>query len=235
MKHLTACSVLSLIGSLLGAPCVAQEAKPKQDLEQLKLTAEQFLQTQASQLPGQVSIDVNPPDKRLNLPACSAPVAFFPNGSKAWGKTTVGVRCLTPSSWTIFMQASVKVQAQYVAAAVAVAAGQQIHASQLMLLQGDLTSMPGGVITDMQQVLGKTSAIALAAGAPLRQEALRKQNVVQQGQIVKLVSNGPGFSVSAEARAINSAADGQMVQVKTASGQQISGMAMASGVVQVNY
>jgi flagella basal body P-ring formation protein FlgA len=64
---------------------------------------------------------------------------------------------------------------------------------------------------------------------------LRSQQVISSGQLVKLVSSGPGFTVSSEARAINNASDGQLVQVKTASGQHISGIAQAGGIVRVSY
>jgi len=49
------------------------------------------------------------------------------------------------------------------------------------------------------------------------------------------VSSGPGFRVSAEARALNSAAEGQIAQARTASGQVVSGVAKAGGVVEVAY
>ena len=228
--------VASLVFTLFSTSVHAQEAKfEKQNLQDLRQVAEQFLQSQTTNLPGQVSIQIGNIDARLNLAACPAPQAFLPQGSKAWGKTTVGVRCASPSKWTMFLQAQVKVQADYVAAAVPLAAGQTIQANHLLLLQGDLSSMPAGVLTDMQSALGRMSAQAVAAGAPLRQDALRNAQVISAGQLVKLVSSGPGFRVASDARAINNASDGQAVQVKTMSGQQISGIAQAGGIVQVTY
>lgn len=229
-------SCLFLVASSSLAQSLPQDAaRPaRQALEQLSQRAEQFLQEQSATLPGQVSIQVGKADARLNLPACANLQAFFPNGSKAWGKTTVGVRCSQPA-WSIFLQAQVRVQADYVAAAVPLLPGQAIQAHQLMLLQGDLTSLPAGTVTDMQSVLGRSSAQALAAGAPLRQDWLRAQTVIQSGQLVKLVASGTGFRVVSEARAINQAADGQQVQVKTAQGQQLVGIAQAGGIVQIIY
>ena len=56
-----------------------------------------------------------------------------------------------------------------------------------------------------------------------------------QGQSVKLVSQGPGFKVSSDGRAINNALEGQIAQVRSASGQVISGVARAGGIIEVNY
>jgi flagella basal body P-ring formation protein FlgA len=52
---------------------------------------------------------------------------------------------------------------------------------------------------------------------------------------VKLVSEGPGFRVSAEGRALGNAADGQLVQVRAPSGQTVSGIARSGGIVEVRY
>jgi flagellar basal body P-ring formation protein FlgA len=223
---------------LLTSPlALAQQAPaaPRQDLAALKLVAEQYLKAQSAGLPGEASIEVGALDPRMSLAACPAPQAFQQPGARAWGKTTVGVRCTAPSAWTVYIQAKVAVQGEYVAAAVPLAQGQPIQQSQLVLVKGDLAAMPNGVVTDMAQAVGRSSTISLPSGAPLRLDALRSKPVVQQGQLVRVVSAGAGFKVSAEARAIGSAAEGQVVQVRTPAGAIISGVAQAGGLVEVVF
>ncbi|HEY6043663.1 MAG TPA: flagella basal body P-ring formation protein FlgA, partial [Nitrosospira sp.] len=58
---------------------------------------------------------------------------------------------------------------------------------------------------------------------------------VIQNQSVKLVSSGHGFSVSAEGRALNNAEEGQLVQVRSASGSLVSGIARTGAIVEVSY
>jgi flagella basal body P-ring formation protein FlgA len=77
--------------------------------------------------------------------------------------------------------------------------------------------------------------VSLAAGTPLRVDTLRSRPVVQQGQAVRLVTNGNGFSVSAEGKAIGNAGDGQIVQVRTPAGSVVSGTARAGGMVEVAF
>jgi flagella basal body P-ring formation protein FlgA len=206
-----------------------------QNVNALRTVVEQFLQTQTAGLPGTVTVKVGAIDARTALAACPAPEAFLQPGARAWGKTTVGVRCTAPSNWTIFVQAQVNVQAEYVAAALPLAQGQAIEQSQLVLVKGDIAAMPNGIITDMAQAIGRTPTVSLAAGTPLRLDTLRSKPVVQQGQAVRLVSNGNGFSVSAEGKAIGNAGDGQVVQVRTPSGSVISGTARAGGMVEVAF
>jgi flagellar basal body P-ring formation protein FlgA len=145
------------------------------------------------------------------------------------------VRCAAPTPWTVYIQSQVSVQAEYVAAAMPLVQGQTIAASQLAMVKGDLAALPNGVLTDMAQAVGRSSTMSLASGAPLRADMLRSKPVVQQGQAVRVVSAGAGFSVSTEARAIGTAGDGQVVQVRTKNGAILSGVAKAGGLVEVVF
>ncbi|KQX96716.1 MULTISPECIES: flagellar basal body P-ring formation chaperone FlgA [Massilia] len=224
-----------LIGAAALAHAQTTPAGGRQNVNTLRTVVEQFLRTQTAGLPGTVTVKVGAIDARTALAACPAPEAFLQPGARAWGKTTVGVRCTAPSNWTLFVQAQVNVQADYVAAALPLAQGQPIEQSQLVLMKGDIAAMPNGIITDMAQAIGRTPTVSLVAGTPLRLDTLRSRPVVQQGQAVRLVTSGNGFSVSAEGKAIGNASDGQIVQVRTPSGSVVSGTARSGGMVEVAF
>jgi flagella basal body P-ring formation protein FlgA len=211
---------------------VPARAQPAQDGGAVRKVVEQFLQTQSAGLPGKVTITVGQVDPRMALAACPDPQAFQQPGARAWGKITVGVRCTAPS-WTVYIQAQVNVIAEYVAAAAPLAQGQPIDASQLAIVKGDLAALPNGIVTDMAQAIGRTPTISLPAGTPLRLDNLKSKPVVMANQTVRVISNGAGFSVSAEGRALTNAAEGQVVQVRTPSGAMLSGTAKAGGIVEV--
>jgi flagella basal body P-ring formation protein FlgA len=233
---LTVFALLSALPLLAtSAPAAPAPVSARQDPAALRATVEQFLLTQAAGLPGEVSVKVGAVDPRTALAHCPAPEAFLQPGARAWGKTTVGVRCTAPSAWTIYIQAQVNVKADYVAAAVPLAQGQAVEQGQLVLVKGDIAAMPNGIITDMAQAIGRTPTVSLAAGTPLRLDTLRSKPVVQQNQAVRLVLNGNGFSVSSEGRAIGTAGEGQVVQVRTAAGTVVSGTAKAGGMVEVAF
>ncbi|QJD89401.1 flagellar basal body P-ring formation protein FlgA [Duganella dendranthematis] len=223
----------ALLAIALSASAAAQPGR--QDIAAIKRTVEQFLQVQAGGLPGQVTVTVGAIDPRMQLAACPDPQAFFMPGARAWGKTTVGVRCATPATWTVYIQANVTVVGEYIAAAAPLVQGQPIDANQLTVLKGDLTMLPAGIATDASQVIGRSASVSLPPGTPLRLDTLRSKPVVQSGQLVRLVSSGSGFSVSAEGRAMSTAGDGQVVQVKTGNGQQITGIAKTGGMVEVAF
>jgi flagella basal body P-ring formation protein FlgA len=201
----------------------------------IQAAIEDYLRVQTGGLPGEATFNVGAIDPRLAVGQCGAMEVFTPPGSRLWGTSSVGVRCNAPAPWTIYVGVTVRVRGTYVATARALAPGQPLTQADLALMQGDLTQMPAGVLTDPAQAIGKTSAAPLAAGQPVRSDLLRTPFAVQQGQSVKLVSTGPGFRVTAEGRALVNASHGQVAQVRTASGQTVSGIAMNDGTVEVRF
>jgi flagella basal body P-ring formation protein FlgA len=229
-------SLIAAFGLLLTISAAAQPPQAaKQEPRLIRQTVEKFLHLQTTGMPGDVAIEVGGLDPRLNLPACPSLHPFLPTGSRTWGKTTVGVRCNAGMSWTVYVQATVRVHGDYYVTAAPLAQGAVLEEAQLAKVRGDLAALPAGVITDPEQAVGKALAMPLAAGLPLRQDMLRSQPVVQQGQVVRIVVNGPGFSLSNEGRALASGTDGQLVRARTQHGQIVSGIAKSGGVVVVTY
>jgi len=203
--------------------------------DSLTSTLEHYLQTQTQGLPGKVSYHIGQLDPRTQLSPCSAFEPFLPAGSRLWGKATVGVRCLGPATWTVYVPVQVNVSGNYLVSARPIAAGQLLGSGDIVSRSGDLSSLPTSILTDPAQAVGKTIKNSIAAGQPLRSDWLIAPWAVQQGQSVKLVSTGAGFSVSSEGKALNNAVEGQVVQVRTGSGQTISGIARPGGIVEVSY
>jgi flagellar basal body P-ring formation protein FlgA len=199
----------------------------------LHATLDDYLRTQTQGLPGKVSYRIGELDRRTQLAPCAAFEPFLPTGSRLWGKATVGVRCLGPANWTVYVPVQVNVLGDYLISARTMPAGHVIGSADVVVRSGDLATLPANVITDQAQAIGKTVKNGFGAGQPLRSDLLLTPWAVQQGQNVKTVSSGPGFSVSSEGKALNNAAAGQVVQVRTNGGQTVSGIARPGGVVEV--
>lgn len=230
VRRLIFCFGMTFIMSLT-TPVYAVE---KQKIPPILKIVENFLRGETVDFPGRVSFNLGTVDPRLSLPLC--PVAlepFTPTGTRLWGQAMVGVRCNGQAGWTIHVPVSIKVMANVVHAIKPLAYGQQVGASDILLQEADLAQLPGGIFTDMDQVVGKTLLSSVAVGQPLRQEILRAPFVIQQGQTVRLQTRGQGFSVSAEGKALTAAAEGQVIQVRINSGRTVSGIARSDGVVEV--
>jgi len=218
---------------LLGAANLCQASIGRVQIAQIQRSVAQLLRSQTAGLPGKVSFTLGTIDARLNLHVCAAPEAFIPPGVRLWGNASVGVRCDGSQPWTIYIPVSVKVLADVVVAAHELAQGQSIQASDLAVQKADLGRLPLAVITDPRQALGRIATLSIAPGQPLRQDLLRSPPVIQQGQSVTVRALGPGFQVSAEGRAVNTAAEGQIAMVRTDTGRTVSGIAHLGGIVDI--
>lgn len=225
MKHI----MTLLLISCLAAVCQRAGASADPIID----TAERYVRLQTQGLPGKVSVSIGQIDARTQLPPCTAHEAYTPQGARLWGKTNIGVRCLGPNVWSVLVPVQISVTSQYVTTARPLTAGQLIQPGDLITISGDLALQPAGVVTDPAAAVGKTLRNPLAAGQALRADQLLAPLVIRQGQTVRLISKGPGFSVSGEGKAINNAAEGQIAQIRMPSGQVVSGVAKADGTAEI--
>lgn len=218
---------------LLGATALCHASIDQAQLAQIHRSVEQLVRHQTAGLPGKVSFTLGAIDTRLNLPTCSAPEAFIPAGARLWGNASVGVRCSESNLWTIYVPVSIKILTGVVVAAHALAQGRSIELSDIVVQEADLGQLPGAVITEPRQAIGRIVTLSIAPGQPLRQDLLRAPPVIQQGQSVTLRAQGVGFRVSAEGKAVTNAAEGQVAQVRTPSGQTVNGIARIGAIVDI--
>lgn len=198
-----------------------------------RAAVDRLLQAQTAGLPGKVDIRVEAPASGP-LPACDALEAFLPRGAAVWGRVSVGLRCHSElKPWTRYVLARVAVEGRYFVAARNIDTGQALGASDFIARDGDLTALPRSVVTDPAELQGVVAANRIAAGAPLRRELMRGVAVIQQGQTIKVVAEGPGYVVSTEARAMSSASAGAAVRAKTVDGRMVSGVADEEGQIRL--
>lgn len=196
-----------------------------------RAVVERFLASQTAGLPGRVEISIDTPMSGT-LPPCEALEPFLPAGTRLWGRLSVGLRCLADPPWTRYLPAHIAVIGSYYVAARPINAGQALSPADAVARQGDLSSLPDSVIVDAAQLGGVTASNRIASGAPLRRELLRAVAVVQQGQTIKVLTQGSGFVVSSEGKAMTNAAVGATVQVKMRGGQLLSGIVRPDGSVE---
>ena len=224
-------SILAFL--LLGGASLCHASIEQAQLAQIHKAVDQLVHNQTAGLPGKVSFTLGAIDTRLNLPACPAPEAFIPAGARLWGNASVGVRCGGSNPWTIYIPVSIRILAGVVIAAHALAQGRSIELTDLAVQEADLGQLPGAVITEPGQAVGRIVTLSVAPGQPLRQDLLRSPPVIQQGQSVTLRAQGAGFKVSAEGKAVTNAAEGQVAQVRTPTGRTVNGLARLGGIVDI--
>lgn len=225
--------IFLLAGSLLALP--APTVSARQDPAPVRKAIESWLKVQTRGLPGEVSWEVGGLDPGNQLGPCGSFDISRPAGARPWGRTNVVVRCLGEAGWRVHVPVHVRVKADYLISARPIPQGQAVSADDLATELGDLSELPGSILTDAALAVGKVAASSIPAGRPLRADMLKSQTVIRQGQTVRVVSRGPGFAVANEGRALANVQEGQVAQVRLGSGQVVSGVAKPDGTVEVPY
>lgn len=227
--YLNIATLLFALLSSLSSPLRAADVEP------IKQAIAEFMDVQKDSLPGKAHYRIGTINAGGLAVGCRNVVASMDNGARPWGKTHVNVRCTEGATWNLYVPVEIHVAVDYLVSARPLRAGQPIAESDLARLPGDLADLPTGILTDPAQALGQSYRISLPAHRPLRAEMLRPPLVVRQGQSVMIVSEGAGFKVANEGRALNDAAAGQVVQVRLDSGKNIRGIAKSDGTITVAY
>lgn len=194
------------------------------------------LTRQNVQVPAGARVEVLPGelDPRLKLAPCAQIEPHLPAGSRPWGRTRVGLRCVSgPVRWNVYLPLTVRVWAPAVVAASDLAAGHTLAASDLKLAEVDLAASNSPIHTAVATVVGRTLATALPAGSALRADALRQRQWFQAGDTVTVVAQGAGYAVSGEGQALGHGVEGQPVRVRTDSGRILTAMPVGTRRVEV--
>jgi len=145
------------------------------------------------------------------------------------------MRCRDGASWTVFIPATIKVYGNALTAKKSLMFGTAPADNDVESIESELSREPGTPVTDLKQIEGRVLAKAVFAGQILRMEQFRTTPAVSQGDQVKLIAIGAGFSISADGEALAHAQDGQNVRVKTDTGRIVSGIARTGRVVELRF
>jgi flagella basal body P-ring formation protein FlgA len=180
-------------------------------------------------------ITVGDIDSRLRLAACDRTEVFLHAGARLWGRSFVGYRCLQRPGWSISVPVTVRLFGPALVAAQSLPALQTISASAVRREEVEVTREPGGVVNDAAQLEDQVCTRSLEPGQPIPLNALRAVPAVGQGDSVKLVGVGNGFSISTDGIALATAAAGESVRVRVESGRTVSGVARKGRIVEVGF
>jgi len=188
-----------------------------------------------ARVPVRVEVTAGQADPRLRLAPCQRVDVHWPAGQRPWGRTRIGLRCAAgPVAWSITVPLQVRVWAPAVVAAVPLPAGTVLDQRHLRLGEVDWAERDTPVLLDAADILGRTMATAVPAGAAVRVEQLRRRQWFAAGDPVRVVAAGPGFAVSGEGVALTPGLEGQAVRVRTESGRVVTGMAAGDKLVEVS-
>jgi len=200
-------------------------------------TVRSFVQNELGTIEGasRVDISVGQTESRQHPAPCDRAEPFARSGARLWGRSFVGLRCVSGAQWTINVPVQVRVYGAALVAVRALAPGQPIDAADVRTEEVEWTRDPQGVVRDIAQLRRRAPIRAIEPGEPIGLAVLREVPAVAQGDPVKLIGRGQGFSVTTDAVALSAAPAGQPVRVRLESGKILTGTAREGRIVEVAF
>ncbi len=132
----------------------------------------------------------------------------------------------------IFCLLAAPAAADTVLAARTIRAQSLITAQDLVVKNVDVI----GAISDPSLVAGQEARVALYAGRPIRPGDVGPPALVERNQIISLIYDSSGLSITAEGRSLSRAGPGEHVRVMNMSSRiTVSGQVLSDGRVLVSY
>lgn len=173
-------------------------------------------------------------DARLTLAPCARVDAYLPSGVPAWGATRMGLRCTDGRvRWNVYLPVTVQVWAPAVVVMNALPAGARLAESQLGRAEIDWAASASPAFSRNDDLAGRTLVRPLVAGQALRGADLQPRKWFSQGDTVRIVANGSGYSISAEGEALGPGVDGQPARVRVESGRVLVGRPVGDRCIEV--
>lgn len=135
--------------------------------------------------------------------------------------------------WVGSIQVNVSAKRNHLAAVRALQVGSTLDASELVMVESDWSSLPDDVVTEPEQVLGRTLVRSIAAGTPLTLNLVRQTSVIRTGERVRVQLSGSNFVVAGEGQALQAGAAGEQIRIKMGGGQVLNATVVRQGLVEV--
>lgn len=186
-------------------------------------------------LPLRMEVTVGTLDPRLRLAPCTRVEPYLPAGTRLWGRTRLGLRCVEGGTpWNVFLPVTVKAFGPAWVVTRPVAPGATLTPEDAMESEVDWAAENSPVAANPDLWVGQIAARALVPGQALRQSMVRPPQVFKVGAQVRVVAQGPGFAIAAMGQAMAAGAVGQTVRVRMDNGKIVSGIVSADGTIAVS-
>lgn len=173
-------------------------------------------------------------DGRLHLAPCARVEAYLPPGSRLWGPSRVGLRCLQgPTRWNVTMPVTVKATGLAWVLRRDVAPGRALEPDDLMQAEVDWAAEASPVLDGPQPWLEQVATRALSTGQTLRQNMVRPAQVFQAGAAVRVLVSGGGFQISSLGQALSAGVVGQPARVRMDNGRVLSATVLDARTVRL--
>lgn len=179
-------------------------------------------------------IEVGRLDPRLRLAPCQHVQPYLPQGTRLWGRSRIGLRCVQgPVAWNVFLPVTVQVWGPAWVVRQPIAPGTLLTQAHAELTEIDWAQGSTAVIARAEDWVGSVAARAIMPGQALRQGMVRTPQVFAAGTQVRVILQGNGFELSATGEAISTGHVGQTARVRMPDRRVLSGIVRDAETVEM--
>jgi flagella basal body P-ring formation protein FlgA len=159
-------------------------------MQSVQTAAEQFVLGQLPSSTARHYATAGRPDAHVQVEECSRPLETFAAHQGPIGaRTTVVVKCVGDTSWTLYVPVAVEVEVPVLVLKRALARRSRVEPLDVEVQVRRLPGTELNFINDPAALQGHRLKRPLAAGAPVTVDALTPEVVVRRGQRVTLLAS----------------------------------------------
>ena len=184
--------------------------------------------------PLRMEVTVGELDSRLRLAPCAKVEPYIPVGTRLWGKTRLGLRCLSGSTkWNVFLPVTIKAFGVAWVIKGNVSSGAVLTEADAFESEVDWAEESSPIMANPSQWVGQVAARALSTGQAVRQAMIKPAQVFQAGAQVRVVAQGAGFQITSDGQALSAGVVGQPARVRMESGRVMTGVVLDNRTVKL--
>lgn len=172
-------------------------------------------------------------DRRLRLAPCAKVEPHLPPGSRLWGRSRIGLRCVEGARWNVYLPVTVKAFGPAWVIKRPVDAGATLTQEDAELVEVDWAAHPVTVLARPEMWIGQQTAFPLTPGLTIRQNMVRPAKAFDAGAQVRVNSGGSGFSISVTGLALTAGLVGQSARIRLPGGRVVSGLVQEDQSVEM--
>ncbi len=228
---------------LAGAARAGGSGGDSQNLAQnLEQTAREWLQpaleaalpADGAAAPLRPEVEIGSLDSRLRLAPCDRVEPYLPPGSRLWGRSRVGLRCVEgPRRWNVYLPVTVKAFGPAWVLKRAVAAGDTLAQEDAELAEVDWAAHRAGILAVPERWVGLETAFPLTPGQALREHMVRPLKAFDAGAQVRVMGGSGGVRVGATGQALTAGLVGQPARVRLPGGKVVTGQVQPDQTVEL--
>ena len=236
-SSIIALPLLALCALLTAGAAHAQNRAPA--APDLGAVTQQWLDAAVQQAPAgsmalRMEVSVGNLDPRLKLAPCTQVEPYLPPGTRLWGRTRIGLRCVDGAArWNVFLPITVKAYGPGWVINTPVAMGATLNEGDAVEAEVDWAAEPAAILAQPQAWVGQAAARPLLVGQALRQNLVRPPQMFKSGAAVRVQIMGPGYAVTASGQALGPGLIGQSARIRMDNGRIINGTVAQDGSVEV--